>query len=114
MPVFERYSGGHCAARVRTYDEAEIAKHRRLVEDGTDNWREVDDPSVEKPLTPKQKLQADAEALGLSTEGKADEITARIDALVVELRRQAAELEIDDENLSAVELQKAIEAKLAE
>jgi hypothetical protein len=68
----------------------------------------------QKPLTPKQKLQADAEALGLSVEGTADEITARIDEHAVELRKQAAELGIDDDKLTAVELSKAIEAKLAE
>lgn len=83
----------------------------RVNEDGTP-WVEPIEP--DKPLTPKERLQADAAALGLSTEGKVDEITARIDALVAELRKQAAELEIDDENLSAVDLQKAIEAKLAE
>lgn len=78
MPLFERYSGGQRAACVRTYDEAEIAKHRRFIEDGVDNWREVEDPSAQKPLTPKQKLQAEASDLGLSTDGTADEIAARI------------------------------------
>lgn len=74
-------------------------------------WRLV---AEEKPLTPKQQLQADAAALGLSTDGTVDEITARIDEHVVELREQAAELGIDDDKLTAVELSKAIEAKLAE
>ena len=113
MPLFERYSAGHCAARVRTYDEGEVAKYRRLVEDADNNWREVNDPNVEKPLTPKERLQADAAALGLSTDGKSDEITARIDAHVAELLKQAAELEIDADKLTAVELAAAIDAKLA-
>lgn len=116
MPTFERYNGPHLAARVRTYDKGEIAAHRRLVEDGVDGWREVDDPgtAAAKPLTPKQRLQVDAEALGLSTDGTADELTARIDAKVAELLTQAKELGIDGDKLSGPELLAAVDAKLAE
>ncbi|HEU5475701.1 MAG TPA: hypothetical protein VFV67_34100 [Actinophytocola sp.] len=116
MATFERRSGDHVAARVRTYDDGEIAKHRRLAEDGVDGWREL--PEDERPApaksTPKQALQADAAALGLETEGTVKELTERIDAKVAELRKQAAELGIDDDKLSAVELSAAIDAKLAE
>lgn len=92
---------------------------RRMTVSGTDaeagyaanaEWRLLPE---EKPLTPKERLQADAATLGLSTDGKADEITARIDAHVAELLKQAAELEIDADKLTAVELAAAIDAKLA-
>lgn len=115
MPTFERYSGGHLAASVRTHDAGEVAKYRRLVEDGADDWREVGDAvQVQQQLTPKQRLQADAESLGLDTSGTKEELTERIDAKVAELREQAKELDIDDDKLSAVELQAAVDAKLAE
>src|SRR6187431_2469630 len=107
-PRFQRASGGHIAADVTTHDADEVARHRRLVEDGTDGWREVEEP---KPLTPKQRLQQDAAALGLSADGTADEITARVDAKVAELRKQAGELKIDAGDLSPVELAAAIDAK---
>lgn len=83
----------------------------RVNADGT-TWVEPVEP--EKPLTPKEQLQADASALGLGADGTVAELTARIDEYVVELRKQAAELGIDDDKLTAVELSKAIEAKLAE
>jgi len=72
------------------------------------NWREV------RELTPKEQLQADARALGLDDSGTVAEITARFDAKVAELIVQAKELEIDVDNLSAVELLAAVDAKLAE
>ncbi|MBP2331232.1 hypothetical protein JOF56_011617 [Kibdelosporangium banguiense] len=68
---------------------------------------------AEKPLTPKEKLQADAAALGLATDGTVADLTARIDTKVAELREQAKELDIDGDKLSAVELQAAIDAALA-
>ncbi len=74
-------------------------------------WRLL---SEEKPLSPKERLQADAEALKLSTDGTVAEITARIDEYVADLLKQAAELGIDADKLTAVELAAAIEAKLAE
>jgi len=46
MAIFERHSGEHLAAQISTFDPGEIAKHRRLVEDGVDGWREVNDPRV--------------------------------------------------------------------
>jgi hypothetical protein len=64
-------------------------------------------------LTPKQKIQVDARALDLDDSGTVDEITARIDAKVAELLKQAAELGIDADKLTAVELSAAIDAKLA-
>ena len=67
-----------------------------------------------KPLTPKQRLQVDAEALGLSTDGTVDELTARIDAKVAELLAQAKELGIDGDTLSGPDLLAAVDAKLAE
>lgn len=67
-----------------------------------------------KEPTPKERLQADAAALGLDPTGTVAELTARIDAEVAELRKQAAQLGIDDDNLSAVELSAAIDAKLTE
>ncbi len=80
-------------------------------EDGS-AWSDVDE--MLKPLTPKEALQRDAAALGLDTAGTIVDLTARIDAHVVELLKQATELGIDAENLSAVDLASAIEAKLAE
>jgi len=56
MPTFERYNGEHLAARIRTHDKTEIAARRRLVEDGVDGWREVEDPDA------KPKRQAAAKA----------------------------------------------------
>ncbi len=84
----------------------------RVNEDGSS----FDPESAVEPkrLTPKEALQADAEALGLDVDGTKDELTARIDAKVAELLTQAAELEIDAENLTSVDLAAAIEAKLAE
>jgi len=67
-----------------------------------------------KELTPKERLQADAAGLGLAVDGTVKELTDRIDAKVAELLKQAAELDIDADTLSAVELAAAIEAKLAE
>jgi hypothetical protein len=83
----------------------------RVNEDGS-AWSETE--AVVKPLTPKEALQEQATLLGLDTAGTIAELTDRIDAKVVELREQAAELEIDDDTLSAVDLAAAIEAKLAE
>lgn len=83
----------------------------RVNADGTP-WVEPVEP--EKPLTPKEQLQADASALGLGTDGKADEIKARIEAHVVDLRKQGTDLDIADaDTLDPVELSKAIDAKLA-
>lgn len=103
MPTFEHKRTGRLMTVSGDAAEAGYAANPE--------WRLYVEP---KPLTPKEQLQADAEALGLATDGKADEITARIDEHVVELRKQAAELGIDDDKLTAVELSKAIEAKLAE
>lgn len=75
------------------------------------SWRLVVEP---RQLTPKQRLQADAETLGLSTDGTVDELTARIDAKVAELLKQAKELGIDGDTLSGPELLAAVDAKLAE
>ncbi|MDQ3578182.1 MAG: SAP domain-containing protein [Actinomycetota bacterium] len=57
---------------------------RRVNEDGGD-WVEPE-PTKEltKELTPKEKLQADAEALGLDTSGTVAELTARIEATLAE------------------------------
>ena len=74
---------------------------------------EVELPA-EKPLTPKEKLQAEAAALGLDTDGTIPVLTDRIDTKVTELREQAKELGIDGETLSPVELLAAIDAKLAQ
>lgn len=48
----------------------------RVNEDGTP-WTEPEPP---KELTPKEKLQADAAALGLDTSGTIAELTSRIEA----------------------------------
>lgn len=64
-------------------------------------WRRVADP---KPLTPKEQAQADAAALGLSADGKVDEIKARVEAKVAELRELAVLLGIDADSMSVVEL----------
>ncbi|SER95316.1 hypothetical protein SAMN05216188_11857 [Lentzea xinjiangensis] len=61
MPTFERFSGAHRAALVRTHDKAEIAKYRRLAEDGTDGWREVKESKPAKAETPKAQPLTDAE-----------------------------------------------------
>jgi hypothetical protein len=72
-------------------------------------------PYVEsEKLTPKQLLQADARAIGLDDSGTVPEITARIDEKVAELLKRAAELDIDADKLSAVDLLAAVNAKLAE
>jgi len=81
---------------------------------GVDDLTPFDPDAEPKRLTPKEQLQVDAEALGLSTDGTKDELTARIDERVAELRAQADELDIDAGELSPVELAAAIEAKLAE
>lgn len=81
---------------------------------GADDASDYDPDAGPKRLTPKEQLQVDAEALGLSTDGTKDELTGRIDAKVAELRKQAAELEIDAGDRSPVDLAAAIEAKLAE
>ena len=59
MPTFERFNGAHLAARVRTHDKADVAKYRRLVEDGTDGWREVKDPRPGKPAKAAEPLTED-------------------------------------------------------
>ena len=69
---------------------------------------------AEKPPTPKEKLQADAAALGLEIDGTIPVLTDRIEAKVAELRKQAAELGMGDDQLSAVELLAAIDTKLSE
>jgi hypothetical protein len=74
-------------------------------------WRLVE--PVKEP-TPKERLQADARALDLDDSGTMPEIIARIDAKADELRKQAAELEIDADKLSAVELLAVVDAKLTE
>ncbi|MDT7786372.1 MAG: hypothetical protein QOF58_4791 [Pseudonocardiales bacterium] len=79
--------------------------------DADPSWRLV---AEEKPPTPKQRIQQDAAALGLSGDGTVDEITARIDVHVADLLKQAGELGIDANELTAVDLAAAIEAKLAE
>jgi hypothetical protein len=61
MPTFERFNGGHLAARVRTHDKAEVAAHRRLVEDGVDGWREAKDPKPSRPGKPAVEPLTDAE-----------------------------------------------------
>lgn len=94
-------------------DIARQVQNDTLVRVNKDGTHYVEAPA-EKPLTPKQQLQAEAEALGLAADGKADEIKARIDAKVAELREQATELEVDADNLSPVELLAAVDAKLAE
>ncbi|WP_018682184.1 hypothetical protein [Actinokineospora enzanensis] len=114
MPTFERNSGGHLAASIRTHDQTEIARYRRLVEDGIEGWREVADPGKAPKGKTKGMWQADAEALGLDTSGTIPELVERINARIVELNEQAAELGVDPTGLTAVELAAAIEAKLGE
>ncbi|GLZ34887.1 hypothetical protein Lesp02_70740 [Lentzea sp. NBRC 105346] len=95
----------------------QVRKHELKRVSGPDDptpFVEPVEPVEEKPLTPKERIQADAAALGLSTDGTVAEITARIDAHVTDLLKQAGELGIDANELPAVELAKAIEAKLAE
>lgn len=76
---------------------------------------EVDDPNPKpKPLTPKEQAQADAAALGLSTDGKVDEIKARVEAHVADLRKQGTDLGIADaDKLAPADLTAAIDAQLA-
>lgn len=77
------------------------------------NWREVE---AVKELTPKERLQADAAALGLDTSGTVADLTARIDehqAKLADLQKQADELDLDTTG-SVDELQARIDAKLAE
>jgi hypothetical protein len=95
------------------YAKQEARQELRRVNGPDDPSPYVETPA-EKPLTPKEKLQADAAALGLATDGTVAELTARIDAKVAELREQAKEVDIDDDQLSAVELLAAVDAKLAE
>ncbi|ALG07661.1 hypothetical protein [Kibdelosporangium phytohabitans] len=82
----------------------------RVAEDGSPF---VDEPA-EKPLTNKERLQADATALGLDTGGTVAELTERINAKVAELRKQAGELNIDTDELSPAALLAAIDEKLGE
>ncbi|GLW91783.1 hypothetical protein [Actinokineospora globicatena] len=109
--LYERYEG---KAKVeRAFCEPGSARDvelRGLAESEVGGWRAG---SVKSP-SPKELLQEDAVALRLDTSGTAAELTARIDAKAAELLAQAAELDIDADKLTAVELAAAVEAKLAE
>jgi hypothetical protein len=88
----------------------------RVNKDGS-LWQEPSEaePSEAEPqrLTPKQRLQADAVALGLSDEGTVEEITARI-AELADLRKQAADLGVEGaDTLPPAELAAAVDAALA-
>lgn len=102
MPTFEHKRSGR---RITVSGADAEAAYAANVE-----WRLLPE---EKPLTPKERIQQDAAALGLSTDGTVPEITARIDAHVADLLKQAGELGIDANELTAVELAAAIDAKLA-
>lgn len=90
MPTFERFSGAHRAGFVCTQDKAEVAKYRRLAEDGVDGWREVKEvkpakteaPKVE-PLTEDELKQA-VEAK-LLADAKAEHDPAEVRAKLAEL-----------------------------
>ncbi|ACU35593.1 hypothetical protein [Actinosynnema mirum] len=102
MPEFEHIASG----RRMTASGAEV----EAAYEADGEWQRVQEPVK---LTPKQQLQADAVALGLETEGTADELKARIGERLAVLREQAAELDIDGEDLSTVELAAAVDAALA-
>ena len=117
MGLYERYDvDGKKVARAFTVDGSEEdQRHAALVVAGLYGWQKVDEAG-EKPLTPKQQLEAEAAQLGLSTDGKADEIKARIAeyrAKLADLQKQAKELGLDESGAVA-DLQARIDAKLAE